>query len=179
MKNLIQIGAILLITGMFFACSTGADGEAEIEEVVELIDLSGYENFGGAVEFDKLLSIADMQMLYNELESGDSATVTFQSTVNTVCQKKGCWMQLDLEDDQVSFVQFRDYEFFVPMDAEGADAIVKGTAYKEEISVEELRHYAEDAGKSEEEIAEITEPKIELTFMADGVLLKKHEEAIQ
>jgi hypothetical protein len=40
-------------------------------------------------------------------------------------------------------------------------------------TVAQLRHYAEDAGKSKEEIAKITEPKIELTFMADGVIVKK------
>lgn len=48
-------------------------------------------------------------------------------------------------------------------------------AYKSQTSVEELRHYAEDAGKSKEEIESITEPRIEYTFMADGVYLKKIE----
>ena len=33
------------------------------------------------------------------------------------------------------------------------------------------RHYAEDAGKSKEEIEKITEPKIAYTFLADGVLI--------
>ena len=35
-----------------------------------------------------------------------------------------------------------------------------------------LKHYAEDAGKSEEEIALITEPIYELGFIADGVIIK-------
>ena len=30
-----------------------------------------------------------------------------------------------------------------------------------------------DAGKSKDEIAKITEPKVEYTFEADGVLMKK------
>ena len=38
--------------------------------------------------------------------------------------------------------------------------------------VEHLKHYAQDAGKSKEEIAKITEPKDELTFIADGVIVK-------
>jgi hypothetical protein len=37
--------------------------------------------------------------------------------------------------------------------------------------VEELKHLAEDAGKSKEEIEAITEPKEELKFLATGVLL--------
>ena len=40
-------------------------------------------------------------------------------------------------------------------------------------SVEDLKHYALDAGKSESEIAAITKPKIEYSFEADGVLLKQ------
>ena len=37
----------------------------------------------------------------------------------------------------------------------------------------ELKHYAEDEGKSEKEIAEITAPKIEYKFLAHGVLISK------
>ena len=40
-------------------------------------------------------------------------------------------------------------------------------------SVEDLRHYAEDEGKSEEEIMAITEPVEELKFMATGVEIVK------
>jgi len=50
--------------------------------------------------------------------------------------------------------------------------IMRGKAYKEETSVDELRHYAEDEGKSAEEVAAITESIIELKFMADGVILR-------
>ena len=41
----------------------------------------------------------------------------------------------------------------------------------EETSVDELKHLAEDAGKSEAEIAKITEPKKEFKFLADGVVI--------
>jgi len=46
-----------------------------------------------------------------------------------------------------------------------------GMAYYQITPVDELRHYAEDEGKSAEEVAEITEPKRELHFLADGVKL--------
>ena len=36
---------------------------------------------------------------------------------------------------------------------------------------EELKHYAEDDGQSEEEIAAITEPETKYLFMASGVIL--------
>src|SRR5690606_32388624 len=100
--------------------------------------------------------------------------ITFRGTVNSVCQAKGCWMKMDLgKPESESFVRFKDYGFFVPMDSKGAEAIIKGVAKKEETSVEELQHYAKDAGKSEREIAAITEPKVDYSFLADGVLLRK------
>jgi hypothetical protein len=37
--------------------------------------------------------------------------------------------------------------------------------------VKELQHYAEDAGKSKEEIAKITEPKKEIVMNAKGILV--------
>jgi hypothetical protein len=35
-----------------------------------------------------------------------------------------------------------------------------------------LKHYAEDAGKSADEIALITEPSYDVNFIADGVIIK-------
>ena len=50
---------------------------------------------------------------------------------------------------------------------------MEGKAYREVTSVDELKHYAEDEGKTPEEIAAIVEPVEELKFMASGVILKK------
>tara|TARA_B100001093_G_C26613322_1_gene921220 strand:- start:443 stop:940 length:498 start_codon:yes stop_codon:yes gene_type:complete len=88
------------------------------------------------------------------------------------CQKKGCWMSLNTGTDTV-FVRFRDYGFFVPTDSvNGKTAIIEGELFIDTISVKMLKHYAEDGGKSEEEIALITEPSYDLNFTADGVIIK-------
>ena len=64
--------------------------------------------------------------------------------------------------------------FFVPVDSvEGKTAIIQGDLFLDTTSVEMLKHYAEDAGKSEEEITLITEPSFELGFIADGVIIKE------
>ena len=69
-------------------------------------------------------------------------------------------------------VRFKDYGFFVPTKGlEGRRAVMQGYASKETTDVATLRHYAEDAGKSKEEIAKITEPETSLMFLADGVLI--------
>lgn len=141
---------------------------------VEVADVSQYESFGAEISPEGAISSEEMLKKYDEMAVGDSVEIAFKGKVNSVCQAKGCWMKLDLgQPEKESFVKFKDYKFFVAMDAAESDAIIKGWAFKNETSVDELKHYAKDAGKSEEEIAAITAPKIEYTFMADGVLLKK------
>lgn len=102
----------------------------------------------------------------------DSAEVKVSSTIVDVCQKKGCWMDLALPNDDYMTVKFKDYEFFVPKDAEGKTAIIEGIVRKEVETVEWLKHKAEDAGQSQEEIDAITEPKTSFTFEASGVIIK-------
>lgn len=143
-------------------------------EEIEVADASQYESFGAEISADGALSAEEMLKEYEKLSVGDSVEIAFKGTIQSVCKKKGCWMKMDLgQPETETFVRFKDYEFFVPMDSEGSEAIIKGIAKKEETTVEELKHYAKDGGKSDEEIAQITEPKVEYTFMADGVLIKK------
>lgn len=82
-------------------------------------------------------------------------------------------MAMELPGGKESFVKFKDYAFFVPLNAAEQEAIISGKAFISETSVAQLKHYAKDGGKSETEIAKITEPKIEYKFMADGVLISK------
>ncbi|WP_026628238.1 DUF4920 domain-containing protein [Dyadobacter alkalitolerans] len=92
--------------------------------------------------------------------------------VESVCQVKGCWMTVKLDNGETMRVMFKDYGFFVPKDITGKTVVFEGQAQKKTIPVEHLQHYAKDAGQSQEEIAKITEPKDELTFIADGVIVK-------
>lgn len=118
----------------------------------------------GAVEAAKITK---------KLKSKENATLKVQGKIIETCPVKGCWMTLDMGDGETMMVRFKDYAFFVPKEGqEGKVAFVEGTAKKEVIDVETLRHYAEDAGKSEEEIAAITAPQTKWTFEAKGVVIK-------
>lgn len=66
----------------------------------------------------------------------------------------------------------KDHDFYVPMDASGKTAWVEGTAVRELISVDMLKHYAEDAGRSQEEIDAITEDAWKYTIEAAGVIIE-------
>ena len=75
-------------------------------------------------------------------------------------------------NDSEMMVRFKDYGFFVPLDASG-EVLIHGKAFISETSVDDLRHYAEDAGASDDEIAAITTPKTSYNFEADGVLISQ------
>jgi len=69
-------------------------------------------------------------------------------------------------------VQFKDYGFFVPKNSAEHNATMRGWAYLDTLTVAEQVELAKDSEKSEEEIAAITEPKVKLSFMADGVIIE-------
>jgi len=131
-----------------------------------------YASFGEKITDEEVLTKEEIIEKYKNLKSGDTAYVKFTSKVNEVCQAKGCWMKLDLGEEE-AMVRFKDYGFFMPKNIADRVVIVNGKAYVSEMSVEEQRHYAEDAGKTPEEIEEINEIKRTLSFEADGVLVKE------
>ena len=140
---------------------------------VAAVNTDDYALFGDKFTASRVLSNTEMLKKYKSLRKGDTIKVQFKSKIKEVCKKKGCWMSMDLSGNNESFVRFKDYGFFVPLNADNEEAIVNGVAYIDVVSVEELRHYAKDAGKSQEEINKITKPKITYAFQATGVLIKK------
>lgn len=90
-----------------------------------------------------------------------------------VCPKKGCWMKVQVDDSTTAFVKMKDYGFFVPLDVIGKTVVLDTEAKLKTTSVNELRHYAEDAKKPQAEIDAITEPKKEIRLLANGILVLK------
>ncbi len=92
-----------------------------------------------------------------------------QGKVVEVCQMMGCWAKLKKEDGSTVMIKVKDHEFAMPKDIVGRTIVVEGKAELKETSVAMQKHYAEDAGKSKEEIEKIKEPKKELIMMIKGV----------
>ena len=134
---------------------------------------ASYASVGESFSTEKLLSADEMMGEFGQLQAGDTITAKFKAEVVSVCKSKGCWMNLKLTDGQEAAVKFKDYAFFVPKDIEEKEVVVNGKAFVSVVSVEDQRHYAEDAGKTPEEVAAITEPKTTLSFLADGVLIEQ------
>lgn len=164
-----KIAFLLLISTFFISCKKNSENSL----LTTTIPDSVYLYFGDTIVKEGAASKNDMAKKYESMSVEDTVFVKFTSTINEVCQKKGCWMKLDLGDGTETFVKFKDYAFFMPFNSAGQEVIVDGKAFVSEVSVEEQRHYAEDAGQSQEEIALITKPKKTLSFEASGVMLKE------
>ncbi len=155
------------------------DAEAEETQKIEVKENTSktptvsYAKFGAPLAVTNVLSKEQMLQKYAKLKKGDTIQVKFRSKIGSVCKKKGCWMKMDLASGKESFIRFKDYGFFVPLNADGSTAIVSGKAFIDVVSVDELKHYEKDAGKSQAEIDKITEPKITYAFTADGVLIEE------
>jgi len=134
---------------------------------------SDYVIFGDSISADKAITNEDMLVQYDKLKPGDTLNIKFKSIIKKVCQKKGCWMTIELPSGKEAFVKFKDYAFFVPKNVQKEEVIVNGKAFVSIESVEELKHYAKDEGKSQAAIDSIVAPKTNYSFMADGVLIKK------
>jgi len=168
-----KIVILLSIPLLIFACKSETKSETKTAAVeAPQKEEIAYASFGKKITDENVLSTSEIMETFKNLKVGDTSMVKFTAKVNEVCQTKGCWMRLDLGDDE-AMVRFKDYGFFMPKNIANMDVIVNGKAYISEMSVEEQRHYAEDAGKNEDEIAAITEAETTLSFEADGVLIKK------
>jgi hypothetical protein len=92
-----------------------------------------------------------------------------QGKVVEVCKAMGCWAKIERADGSTIMLKVKDHEFAMPLDIVGKIVIADGVAEVKETSVSMLKHYAEDAGKSKDEIAKIKEPKKEITMNIKGV----------
>jgi hypothetical protein len=124
--------------------------------------------YGSGTTHENTVAIADMEKKINT-DNKFEGKVT--GKVVEVCQEKGCWMKVDKGGGETLMVKFKNYGFFMPKNIVGQTVVLDGEAVVKEVSIKQQKHYAEDAGKSKEEIEKIKEPKKEIQFVAKGVLV--------
>ncbi|MEP3837062.1 MAG: DUF4920 domain-containing protein [Algibacter sp.] len=165
-----SISLVIICVFMLISCNNKTKEDVKNTVKPEKIE---YASFGATIIPNDAIAASSMAEHYKTMKSGDSINSKIIATVNDVCQAKGCWMRLNLDNENEVMVKFKDYAFFVPKDIKGKQVIVNGKAFVTEVSVDEQRHYAEDAGKSAQDIAAITTPKRTYSFEADGVLVEE------
>ncbi len=140
------------------------------EQVQEMAFLS----YGEQISYDDARETSYLADKYDAMKPGDTLDIKVKGTIQDVCKNKGCWVKLPV-GDKTAFVKFKDYGFFLPKNSTGKEVVFSGKAYKSVTPVDELRHYAEDDGKSPEEVAAITEDEVTYAFMADGALVEEFD----
>ena len=122
------------------------------------IHISTYGEFDAVTDLEKFSNVIDkfsLENIDNKKLSGE---------IINVCPKKGCWMNLKVDEDTI-FVKFKDYGFFVPKTGvESKLAFISGNIKKIPISVERLRHYAEDAGKVQTKLKKLSSLNLNYHF---------------
>lgn len=156
MKKLLTLCIALACVG--FAWAQPPAGDANIGET--------YGEFKMSKQKEAFLDITN-------LKQDDKLEGSFTGKVVEVCSKKGCWMKLELENGEMATIKMKDYGFFVPKAMEGKEIHIQGEAELKVASVAELRHLAEDANKSQEEIDAITEEEKTISILANGIRVMK------
>ena len=134
---------------------------------------TAFNTYGEAISTEGALSLVSLN---EQVEGKDSVALTLKGTIEQTCAKKGCWMTVKDENGVATRITFKGYGFFVPTSgAEGKDVVISGVAKRKVTDVATLRHFAEDAGKTQAEIDAITEPKQEIEFVASGVVIYEKE----
>jgi hypothetical protein len=170
MKNLLSLFSISLL---IFSCNlnkTETNNNSVITANGEIPAMAEKIYRGDSVDLSAAITVEDL------MKQMDGKTrlenITLIARVESCCQKKGCWMKVDKGNGETMMVTFKDYGFFVPFESAGKNVFMKGFAFMDTISVDMLKHYAEDAGKTKDEINAITEPEIALAFEASGLVLQ-------
>ncbi|MEX0724596.1 MAG: DUF4920 domain-containing protein [Gracilimonas sp.] len=162
MKKLLSIVFALVISTSVFA------QDAEVIRLSEPVqETETYEVFGAQVsEWNDAVSLTD---LISEAEKFSSKEVTLETEVAQVCEKKGCFFVAN-DGDNSARITFKDYGFFIPTDSKGKKVKLIGQFEIKDLSEDQAKHYAEDAGEDPDEIKGVQK---EYTIVATSVMVPK------
>ncbi len=125
-------------------------------------------SYGATTDAQNAIAASEVPAL---LSHRDTVPVKVKAKVISSCASKGCWMTLKVNDSTEAFVKMKDYAFFVPTDIQGKTVVLSGISFVKTTTVEDQKHYAQDAKKTKKEIDAIVAPKKEIRFLADGILV--------
>ena len=159
----------LLLSFLFCTVAFAQSSDAKKVGPPEGMAMVG-ESYGTGISADSEKSAITVKKLDQKLKkSAKVENVAIKGKVVKVCDKKGCWLTVETANKEKFFVKMKDYAFFVPTALEGKTVILEGNAETKNTSVDEQKHYAEDAKKSQAEIDVITKTQQETRFMASGI----------
>lgn len=163
MKNL-----ILAVFAAFAIACNSSEGPKNTEATSEVKAEEGMM-YG---EKFTVNSPASIDEVISKMGDQDEMKAQVQGKVSSVCKAEGCWLKMAKADGGEVMVKMKGHDFTVPKDCEGKTVVIDGVARKETTSVEDLKHFAEDEGKTKEEIDAITQAEEEIVIEANGVIFQ-------
>jgi hypothetical protein len=104
-------------------------------------------------------------------DSYSKDAVLVEGVIVSSCSRAGCWMELAPAEGQDSVrVTFKDYGFFIPLEAKGMKARAEGVTEVKELSKSEVDHLVSEGARI---IRREDGSAIEVSFVANGVELSK------
>lgn len=176
---MIRLFSLLLVLALAAGCA-----EPEVADEATAADDAEYVSYGEPVVLEDGMTALQPAALTSDPLAYDGTVVRVEGTVAEVCKMEGCWLTLANPTATPIRVQVpRDeagaYAFTFPKDLGAVEAIVEGTVSVDTMSVEMLRHYAEDEGRPRSAINAITEPQPVIALTARGALIQVPAATVQ
>ena len=101
--------------------------------------------------------------------------VLVQGQVVEVCEKKGCWMDLDTGEQEIQ-VKVEDDVIIFPVSAKGKTALVEGTVEEQDMTA--AQGFAAEAHRAEEQklpfdSTHVFQPRKSYRIMGSGALIRE------
>ncbi len=151
---------LLLFSVLFIAITANAQDADAIKPAAK-----GVVYGTTVIESDDVIPVSDLESKMTN--GGYQGKVS--GKVTEVCKTMGCWIKIEKADGTALMVKSKEHGFFMPQDLVGRNVVIEGTASVKEVSEDKRKHFAEDAGKSKEEIKKIKGSVKEVQFVASGV----------
>lgn len=93
--------------------------------------------------------IRTLTTVHTDPESYYNKTLHVTAKVKAVCQKKGCWIQVE-DEGNVALVRWETGcggKYAFPKDSAGERILIQGSFYPKEIDKKDIEHMQEEAGK--------------------------------
>jgi len=156
----------ILLAALLFASVAGyAQDNPEKEHEKEKVPAAKGVVYGQVSEEKNVVPVDELKnkLVDNKFEG------QVKGKVVEVCQAEGCWIRIERADGTAMLVRAKDHAFLMPSNIVGKTVLIEGSAVVKEVSEAQRRHYAEDSGKSKEEIEKIKGPETDVQFAAKGV----------
>ena len=173
MRNLMFLSLLISSSLYIGACDSKPATTDDTESLNDTEEVSADTVVGDYGALLTSQSSVDLTAFQSQMDSLGEFNGKIEVVISDVCQSKGCWMKAKLPDGRELRVTFKDYGFFVPKNAKGYTALIEGEAMKKLLDAETKDHYDKESSEANDSNSEEAASTEELTFVADGVTIKK------